>query len=467
MAYAFSETMKALGLQDQDQMGQQQGDSVSVTQENVGQSSGAGQSSAGQPQTQAQQPGASAGARGRVMAKNAQKAKAPTDMGRIASGIGQARQNIQQEANAYVQAADDPYEVSQEDVKKNVAGYAQGQQGDQSWLTKLQSAPGLVSDIDLKTDTNIKDVDLLGSDAGIREMFRRGQDPEGTIGEAALDTALLRRNEGFNQARDQALRDYQALQQEKQKVQQESRGKAQEARQSGAERYKKMVGEELQSYKQGLEEQARQKEAAFDQQLAALEASRRSQMQQQAEDAIRQMRESGQYREEGQFFNPEQYLSAGGDLSQFYTPGMTAEQTSYLDFYDPEQAGQFERIMGLLGGGETRTAGRLAGQSAEQALGGGFNVEAFKNQALASATKQAEEARAADLAAATAATQQTQPADQQTAAEAQNVIEAASQAAKAGAGGNIADTLTAAGEPVRDFFRAGQKGWKSLKRLGR
>lgn len=464
MAYAFSDTMKALGLQDQEP---QQGDSVSLSQENVGQASGAGQSAQAAPQGQAQQPQASAGARGRVMAKNVQKAKAPTDMGRIASGIGQARQNIQNEANAYIQSADDPYEQSQEQIRKNVQSYAQGTGGDQSWLTQFQSAPGLVGDIDLKTDTNIKDVDLLGSDAGIREMFRRGQDPEGTVGEAALDTALFRRNEGFNQARDQALRNYQNLQNEKRQIQEESRGKAQEARKAGAEKYKGQVRQELSAYQQGLEEQAKAKEADFDQRLAALESTRQAQMKQQAEDAIRQMRESGQYREEGQFFNPEQYLSAGGDLSQFYKPGMTADQTSYLDFYDPAQAQQFERIMGLLGGGETRTAGRFAGQSAEQALGGGFDVEAFKTKALQDATRQAEEARAADIAAATAATQQTQPADQQYAGEAQAVIDAASAATKAGTGGNIADTLTAAGEPVRDFFRAGQKGWKSLRKLGR
>lgn len=400
MAYAYDRTMQALGLTGQPD--QQDQGSVTVSQEAVGQGSGAGASSSDgggqQQQQQMQQPAAAAGARGRVMSRNVQKAKAPTDMGRITSSIGQARQNIQNEANAYVEAADDPYEQSREQIRSNVQNYAQGKPGDLSWLTQYQSAPGLVGDIDLKTDTNIKDVDLLGSDAGIREMFRRSQDPEGTIGEAALDASLLRRNEGFNLARDEALRGYQQLQKEKGQILEESRGKAQEKRAATAKTFKDTVGEELGAYGSSLDKAAAEREAAFDAQLAQLEEYRRQNAFQEAQNYLNEVAGSGQYDPyvadalrqslgEGSLYTGQEI-----DPYQFYTPGMTAEQTQREQFYTEDEANQWNRIMGLLGtGGTMRAGGSLATGSAQDLLGGGLDRQALLDAAMKQAAPRAAE----------------------------------------------------------------------------
>lgn len=380
--------MQALGLMDNQQ--QQEDQPITTAQENVGQSSGAGQS-AGAPQQQQQsaQPQASAGARGRVMARNVQKAQAPTNLGKITSDIGSAKQSIQNEANAYLQAADDPYEQSREQVRSQVQNYAQGApQQDLSWLTQYRSAPGLVQDLEFKTDTGVsEDIPLLETDAGIRELFRRGQSAEGTIGEAALDAALLRRNQGFQQQRGEALKAYQELQKQKSDIQSTARSDAQAKRNEAADAWKRMITDEASGMTSQLEDLARQREAEFDSSIGgAADASR----QRAAQDAQAYADELA-----GNYSDPlmqQAIRSSFGqgtldqniiDPYQFYTPGnLSADQTSYQDFYGEPEAQQFEKLMGLLGGGETRTAGRYAGKTAADVYGGSLDKDRLREAIL-------------------------------------------------------------------------------------
>jgi hypothetical protein len=440
MAYAYDRTMQALGLTGQDQQGQQdQGGSVQLSQESVGQSSGAGQSAGSPAQQQAQQPQASTGARGRVMARNVAKAKAPTDLGKVQSGIGQARQNLQNEANAYVQRADDPYEMSAEQVQGNIQAYAKGQQkpSDMSWLTNYQSAPGMVEDFKPETSTDIKDVDLLKNDAGIRELFRRGQDPEGTIGEAALDASLIRRNQPFQMQRDEALRSYQQLKNEEADLTRgDLRQQAQEKRNKAATSYKDLVAKELGTARTRLDELAAQREKTFDEQLAAAEQARQGQYMQDLQSYLDEMASSGRYDP----YTSEQLRKALGagslydpgalDPTQFYQSGKTAADTDVNQFYTGDEASQWNVLSSLLGQpGQVRAPGSLADSDVQSFLGGGVDKDAFAQAALQYAAPRAIGTQESE--AQMQADQQFKAAnlfqEQQRQAEAKRVAEAAAE----------------------------------------
>ncbi len=122
MAYSYETTRQALGLlnQDEDQGGttlaSDEGAVGSSVQQNIS-------PQAPQPVTPP-----TAGGKNKVMERNAGRSQAPTDLSRINDQIGSSRQNLQNEANAYVQAADDETEnVSNDTIRSGLQARAQGQ----------------------------------------------------------------------------------------------------------------------------------------------------------------------------------------------------------------------------------------------------------------------------------------------------------------------------------------------------
>lgn len=384
MAYAFDQTMGILGLTDPEQ--QQSNTTLSSDEGAVG-SSAQSNVSPQAPKQPVNQP--TAGGKNAIMQRNVSKAKAPADLGKMQSNIQTAREGIKNEANSYIQAADDAYEMDDKTIRSNIQSFAKGQQPSdkQQWLQYFQSAPNLVKDIDLKTDTNVKDLDLLRNDAGIRELFRRQQDPEGTLGEAALDTALLRKNADFGIARDATVQDYDNLQNERKTIERESRQKAQDLANVGADAYKGRVRSVALDMADDYDALAAQREAAFDAELAAAEEARRAGIGGQASAAIEAMKASGAYTDPSQFWDISDFLNANDDASQYYTAGKTGADTNASQFYTGDEASEWNNIMSLIGqSGETRAGGDLAGTSAANYLGGGFNADAFKQKAIERAT---------------------------------------------------------------------------------
>lgn len=380
MAYAFNRVMNLLDPESQMPNEQQapQGSTESADSSSAG---GGQQAPQAQPGQQAQ-PQASAGARGRVMAKNVGKAQAPTDLNKVSTNIGQAKQNIQNEANAYMQSATQPY---QSNAGEEVQSYMKGENQDLG--SRLRAAPGLMEDIKL-SETKINDVDLLQNDAGIRELFRRSQGPEGTAGEAALDTALLRRNKDFDTKRSDVLGSYQDLLKERAGIEETSRSKAQEARVKAADAWKESVLGAAKGQVTSLDDMAKQREAEFDAQIAAAEEARRIQAYEAAQAYADQL--AGGYSDP---FMQEAIRNSFGagtldqnilDPYEYYKPsGLSADQTDYTQFYGEPEAQQFERLMGLLGGGETRMAGPYAGKSAKDVItGSGLDENALKDAIL-------------------------------------------------------------------------------------
>lgn len=397
MAYAWDRTLSLLGGQDeQQQPGQSQNVLSSSDGEIAGGPSPSAPSGPQAPTAQQTTSTPTAGSKSAVMKRNAGKSQAPADLGKMAGTVTGARQSLQNEANAYVQGADDPEEAQTAQAGQAVKQFAEtGQKAD--WLDALNSKR-LVSGPDLKTSTKVEDINLLENDAGIRELFRRQQDPEGTIGEASLDTALLRGNQDFARNRDALMKDYGALQSERMKMPEELRRQAQSAVDKAAEARRLAVMGEAEKLAANYDTIAKQREAEFDAQLASLEAARRAQLEKDAQAEIQAMIDSGSYNELAPYLSTE-----GLDLGQYYTPGMTAENTSWEQFYGEPEAQGFERLMGLLGKGDTRAVGSLAGKSAQDALGGGFTPrgrEEMKQKAIEAAAGRAAEAKAAQEAEA-------------------------------------------------------------------
>lgn len=402
MSYAWDKTMNLLGGgQEEDQQGQGQ----NVISSSEGDLSGGGQTPSGPqavaPQQQAATP--TAGSKSAVMKRNLGKSQAPADLGKMQGTVTTARQNLQNEANAYVESADDPDEQRMGEVGQTVKQFADtGQKAD--WLNQLD-AKRYVAGPDLKTNTEVEDINFLQNDAGIRELFRRQQDPEGTIGEAALDTALLRQNQDFGKTRDLLMKDFGALQSERMKMPDELKPKAQEKADAAQAALRAKVMQEAEGMAAGYEDLAKQRELDFDKELAALEAARYAKMQDEAQAYIDQMAASGNYDPfvskalsqslgAGALFNPDAI-----DVSQFYSAGIDPNATDYKQFYGEPEAQGFERIMGLLGkGGETRMAGPYAGKSAQDALGGGLDFNALSDAALQFATRYGGQARDAEAA---------------------------------------------------------------------
>ncbi len=390
MAYSYETTRQALGLlnQDEDQGGttlaSDEGAVGSSVQQNIS-------PQAPQPVTPP-----TAGGKNKVMERNAGRSQAPTDLSRINDQIGSSRQNLQNEANAYVQAADDETEnVSNDTIRSGLQARAQGQPktDKDKWIDFFQQGTaGRVKGPEFKTETNVKDMDLLKNDAGIRELFRRRQDPEGTLGEAALDTALLRKNQGFNVARDAAVNDYEALQREKQDLALTSQEKAQAMADKGLVDFKGRVGGIGQELIGGIERQAADSEAAFDSQIEAARVAREEEIKRAAEQKFFEIISSGRY-------SPDvnSQLQLPENLDPYFTKATGAEGTNADDFYSEDQANQWNNLRSLLGiGGPVRSAGKLAGKSVQDYVGPATLNDSFADQMIAEATTRTEGKKKAD-----------------------------------------------------------------------
>lgn len=395
MPYAFDETLNALGLTGQNQEGQNPGGNA-VLSDAEGDIGGGGQAG-GAPKaaTQATQ-APTAGGKRAIMQRNEGKSQAPADLQKMNTAVSGAKQSLQQEANAYVDSADDNYEMSDDQIKANVQGYAKGgvSPDKAQWLAYFQQGtPELAQPFKQQTSTKVEDVDLLKNDSGIRELYRRGQDAEGTMGEAALDTALLRRNQDFNVKRDETVRNYKDLKEGEKEVNANARQKAQERINATATDYKNRVGKTAEDMLPGYDTRALERERAFDERLGTLEQERQKSMYDEAQAFLSRMADSGQYDEytakalrqamgEGLLFNPNTL-----DPMQFYRGGKGADATDVSQFYTDEEAGEWNNLMSLLGkGGTTRAGGGLANTDAQQFLGGGMDWDRFSDAALKFAT---------------------------------------------------------------------------------
>lgn len=385
MAYAFDRIQQALSGNESNVLapgGEEEGgqqpaqQSLALTSSSEGDLSGGGSGGATpqQPAAQVQQTGGSS----RVIQRNKDKAQGPVDVNRISSNIGDARSKIQSEANAYVSSASQPY---QSDAGADARNYAE--KGDANFLSRLNNKPGYVKDIELKTNTQDRDADLLQNDAGIRELYRRGADAEYNIGESALDAALLRQNQPFQLKRDAILNDYKQLKSEEAGIRQDSRAKAQKVQDDAYADWSSKAKIGLEGLLPEYERTVQSREADFDKRLQDAETARYGNIMSDASSALDEMRQN----------NPDlaPYLQdgiVGSPLNSFYSKStFDADDTNWQDFINDEDSAKFERILGALGrGAEAKVPGRYVGGDPNALLTGGFDRGAYQNAARSAAT---------------------------------------------------------------------------------
>lgn len=351
---------------------------------------GQGQSSAGTSESQApqvQQGGAlNRSTEGEVVSGGAGAATAPTQaqatpaqktaaiFGRnqmnanqgflqnIGKQVSGAEQGLQQEANQYLSAAPQAVQApSAQDYDAALKG------GDPAAFSRIQNllsgAAPQAAAWQPKTSTTT-DAGLLGSNTGIQEALRRQGGAQYSAGEAALDSALLRRNTEFNRQAEQMADQAKALRAREdeyaanlQKQAQEQINKAYSGAQEGARGKLQSMASQIQA--------ANQAEAnAYNapNQLPGMENPYIAQQIQQGWKAAG--------------VDPGVVKSLGRlgikppDARKFYTAPQTANASM---MYSPEEAAQFNQIQTLLGQGGAVT------QPGAGPVGQQFNQRAYQD----------------------------------------------------------------------------------------
>jgi len=343
----------------------------------------------------AQGPQQTPASRGRLFAANAGRVGAPVDLSAMGQRIAGMRGKVQNEANTYVSAARKSYNADDVDSRlapsidtfsgigpgsdtgpesqialdhatdtpaNNLGGepfpFPQGMDpdveaiykannnsvSDQSWTEAFQNGPGEVSNFVLPFSTNIADTDLIGTDAGIGELFRRGGGAEYTAGDAGFDTALLRRNAAFNALRDQTLQQDRDLQSYADTIDDTAKVEAQDALDASYGGWKDKVTGRLTGNLDVLKGRGGERETAFDDNLTSqAEKNLAKKFPKMSAEVLANLKKE----------NPDWTWEEGAksvDPSSYYDPGvLSTDKTNWNDFLGEQEAGGWNNVMNILG----------------------------------------------------------------------------------------------------------------------
>lgn len=274
---------------------------------------------------------------------NIGKTAEPAALGGIKQQLEANQQRLQKEAEDYMKTEQgrQTYAYDQPTVQRAISGQDQGAFDYIGQLLGTQSAKPVK---EFKaSDVGVRDVDYLGTEAGLKQLLARGKDPRYTGGMAAFDLRALQKTPGFGQT----VRDIQG---EQERLQQavgttaqdvESRaGLYGEQQLAGA---KESVQGLLRAAQNALVQGNIDEAAMYNQQLQGLDVGAiGGEAAAQAAENLRQ-RISGVDPYVSGFIDPalvdpRAYLSRGQELG--------AER-----FVSADEAAQFNRIMSLLGEG--------------------------------------------------------------------------------------------------------------------
>lgn len=397
MAYSFDTIQNLMGDDEQQQQSQgltTEGGGVAGTT-----STGEAMAAPEAPQQQ-QQPAAT---RGTIMDRHRDRVGAPVDLGGMQQAIGTAGSQLRQEADAYVNQAAQSYDhIDDPTIQQSLSQYAQtGQFND---VLAALGERQHIQPFEASFQPEIPDAHLIGSDAGLRELFRRQADAEYRPGEAALDAALLGENVGFQQHRDDTLRDFQGLQ----GLQADIRGNIQTDAQQAYDASRA-------GFEQRVSDTAAQR---YDDMYRSMRDHGNWQIQQAHQlrhrlhqDMLRDGPEKVLNDLKKQAVDPEVIESLRRAWSQDFGRGGTSQMRDYVrddgmdlhysDFLDDRGAQQFNRIQSLINPQITRNVpmvmdqmqgGRFAGQSLQDVAGQGlkFDDSALRTDLLGSGSRQYE-----------------------------------------------------------------------------
>lgn len=333
--------------------------------------------------------------RGRLFAANAGRVGAPVDLSAMGQQIAGKKAQVQKTADNYVLAARKSYDPNSADGNlgdsiDTVSGLGPGSdagsesqialdyafdtpannlggepfpmpegispeerrilnQNDnpvsaQTWGAAYQAGPGEVSGLVLPYSTDIADTDLIGTDAGIGELFRRGGGAEYTSGDAGFDTALLRRNAAFNTLRDQTLQQDRDLQSYADNIDDTAKVEAQDALDKSYGGWKDKVTGRLTGNLDILKGRGRGRETQFDDNLTSqAEKDRQKKLPKMSAQVLANLKDQ----------HPDWSWPDGAqavDPSSYYDPGaLSTDKTSFNDFLSDQEASGWNNVMDILG----------------------------------------------------------------------------------------------------------------------
>ena len=381
MAYAFSRTMQALGSngpgeeenqgnifqqpapQNAPSGGSPQYLRASSTEGDIMPSQSQSSGSFAPPASSAPGP-STTGAKNRLFSANVGRVKAPINLQGVSKTVQDANASVAAESNAYVSGVAKPFALDNDgtlnddhtrqfddfvNTGENHPGL--GDEGIPAFnvpnaytpafnvVNAYNDDPAQVDDYTFRTNTDFEDLRNISTDAGLNSLFRGSGDAEYGGNEASLDTALLRKDAGFNQERDTVLNDGRAAMDAIDRIRANTRGRAQDSRDGALSSWRDAANRDLTGRTGAIEAAARAREKSFDEGLGFTPSG--------------PLESSFDYRD-------------GVDASKFRTAAtLNADETSWQDFVNEPEFQNFNRIRGLMGKGDNLVGkGKFDGKNA-------------------------------------------------------------------------------------------------------
>jgi hypothetical protein len=281
---------------------------------------------------------------------NAGKTKQPKVFSSIEGQIQQRNQDLQNEANQYVQSqkANQNYALKNQDLEKAIGGDAQTSEATRNLLNRQN-----IDQVNAFTpkDTSIRDASLLSTDAGLKELIGRGKSPSYTQGMAAFDLQSLRRAPGFDKLVGMIQKEQTDLNKNAQELSSQKQKEVEDFGKSQLDAAQKSVRDYLTGQSGAIDAANEQEAAAYN---ALLDKYRREGVGAEESSALKAAREAaaanlGQYDKRSAAMigdvavDPRQYLNV-------------RENAGRDEFVDQNEAARFNSIMDLLGGADVRAA---------------------------------------------------------------------------------------------------------------
>lgn len=289
-----------------------------------------------------------------AIAANSGKTAQPKALGDIQSSISANEKKLQDESNSYLSAGRtaQTYGVSDDDIGKATA--AKKDEGAFANVFGLLGRKSINTVDDFKpSDIGENDVNLLGTQAGLSSLVSRGQDSGYTKGMGAFDAMSVRSSPGFADTQRSLQNQQAALQKSHDELGGTNRKTLETEGAANLAAAQKAARDNLGGRKSDLEKTNEQESADYAAAIAKLDMPGISQAAlAKAQKTVLANLSSinpGNTNSIG-FMSPEQAAS-------FVTPGKALGAS---DFVSDDEAGQFNNIQALLGGGGQSWTSSLA-----------------------------------------------------------------------------------------------------------
>ena len=392
MAYVFNGVNQLLGNEQEKQniFGQQQGaDQTAQQQQQPEQSNGGDYIAPAQSSGSQQQVNAPKAQQKAVIQRNVGEQAAPTAFtNKIGQQLQQTQQGLQNEANAYTSGISNKTEKDY--------GYDFGQINDAiggnteaigKLATRLSGQAPETPQYEQKAPTEVKDVSLLGSHAGLGQALARNQNERYTTGEQNLDSILLGKNPTF-QGQRQDLINQQALLNEQAKTYRDTLpGQGEEMTKAGYEGATKHIKSDLTDAQKALIAKQEREAAEESARRAGLAGNHSGYVNDAVSNAITGIKPNWNVK---YGFTPEE-ISRFVNPEEFYSPGLT--NITPQQMISGEESMQYNNILSLLGVG-----GQQWGESLP-VTGEGFDTQGYQSALSNYANKRVSEQDAVEAAA--------------------------------------------------------------------